>query len=150
MLVHALKYRGLRQAGHLLAAGMAQVCADMQGEWDVLAPVPLHRRRQRQRGYNQAEVLARETGVVCGLPVACLLLRSRATMEQARLTREARSQNLQGAFAVRGQVRGLRILLVDDVCTTGATGEAAAIALREAGAQAVSLLTATIAVYRGG
>jgi len=103
--------------------------------------VPLHPARQRRRGYNQAAIAANEVARVLGVPATpALLRRARATAPQARLDREARVENVRGAFAAGSAARGgvpRAVLLVDDVTTTGVTLGAAAGALRAAGAQHV-------------
>jgi ComF family protein len=110
---------------------------------DVIVPVPLHPARLRRRGYNQAALLARELGRRVGLPVEeRALQRVRATRSQMRLSAADRRRNVQGAFrCADGRVRGRRVLLLDDVCTTGATLEACADALRAGGAESVWALT---------
>jgi ComF family protein len=109
-------------------------------------PVPLHRRRLAQRGYNQAGLLAREWGRRLGLPVRPgALRRTRATAAQAELPGRERRRNVAGAFRARG-VTGRPVVLVDDVVTSGATVEAAAEALLAAGATEVRVL----AVARAG
>jgi ComF family protein len=111
--------------------------------WDLLAPVPLHWRRRLQRGYNQAEILARAVGRRHAIPVAVRALgRVRATPPQQG-SAEARRRNVRDAFRVRrpGRVMGRRVLIVDDVFTTGATANACARALLQAGAAAVGVLT---------
>lgn len=101
----------------------------------ALVPVPLHPMRQRERGFNQAELLAGRVRGGCGLPVRRLLRRIRSTAPQARYDREERMRNLQGAFVARVEGEpGGDYLLVDDVSTTGATLDACALALRSAGA----------------
>ncbi|MFH1140968.1 MAG: ComF family protein [Chloroflexota bacterium] len=142
--VHALKYQYVRalapDMGHLLAEFVAS--SDLPA--DVLVPVPLHPRRERNRGYNQSLLLARETGKVVGLPVEDRALRrSRHTPSQAQsASQEERRANVAEAFLAEATLaQGRRVLLVDDVCTTGATLEACAIALKEAGAASVWGLT---------
>lgn len=111
---------------------------------DCVIPVPLHVRRQRERGYNQAELFARGIAKNMGKPmVADILIRTRETKAQAELSREERLVNIAGAFLCRvdGGIEGASVLLIDDVCTTTATLEQAALALREAGAREVSALT---------
>jgi ComF family protein len=109
-------------------------------------PVPLHRTRLWRRRFNQAAALARTVSRETGLPlVTTALTRIRRTRQQVGLTRAQRADNLQSAFqvsaAARGLVEGRRVLLVDDVLTTGATVNAASRALLRAGASAVDVLT---------
>ena len=113
---------------------------DVLAEASIVVPVPLHRRRRRARGFNQALELAR----YLELPVVEALRRTRATQSQTDLPAAKRHANVRGAFALRrgSDLRGLRIVLVDDVSTTGATLDACARVLREAGALDVSALTA--------
>ena len=120
--------------------GLMASCVQKAGlEGDALVPVPLHPRRLRERGYNQAELLAQQMGRRLGVPVAARsLVRVRNTPAQARSeNRETRRANVAAAFRAKDAFDGRRVLLVDDVCTTGATLEACAAALREAGAQEV-------------
>lgn len=144
-LVMQLKYQYCNEAADALAQAMAQ-CVPL-GHYDALTPVPLHPRRQRMRGGNQAELLCRALSPQLGMPALDLLSRVRETREQASLARGDRLRNVQGAFALRCDTRGLRVLLVDDVRTTGATARACAQALTLGGAREVSILTATLAVH---
>ena len=103
-----------------------------------LVPVPIHPQRLRERGYNQAALLAAGLGRVARLPAAELLIRRRATTRQHRLDRAARLRNLRDAFALRSDARAPPVvILVDDILTTSATLEACAAVLREAGAEHV-------------
>ncbi|MGE3513376.1 MAG: ComF family protein [Vicinamibacterales bacterium] len=114
---------------------------------DAVVPVPLHRARRRQRGFNQAHDLARQLG----LPTLRALRRIRATDPQADLPAEARRINVQGAFVCNRtwtDWRGATLVLVDDVCTTGSTLDACARALRAGGAADVRAITAARAVKR--
>ena len=107
---------------------------------DVLVPVPLHSRRLRERGYNQSALLAAEVGKRNGLPVVTdSLVRLRHTKAQVKTAgAEERQRNLAGAFGCRNaKLAGRRVLVVDDVCTTGATLNSCATALRAAGAASV-------------
>jgi ComF family protein len=124
---------------------MARAGAELIAAADVIAPVPLHRWRLVRRRYNQAAMLGNAIGRAHAKRVIPdLLVRKRATASQGHLGRSQRQRNVAGAFALhpgRAQVTpGARILLVDDVLTTGATAEACARVLRRAGAAAVDLL----------
>lgn len=145
-IVHALKYDGRRSLAPRLAALMRRECADALDGADLLVPVPLHGRRQRARGFNQAGELARDLGP----PVRLALKRTRHTPSQTDLPAARRHANVRGAFRLRrrSDVRGLRLVLVDDVCTTGATLEACARVLRDAGAVDVRAVTAARVVSR--
>lgn len=140
-LVHALKYHSLWEAAAPLAARMAALVQPL--DWDALVPLPLHKRRERERGFNQARLLAEGIALETGLPVVMPLVRTRSTHRQVGLSRDARLQNVAGAFACIAPVSGQRLLVVDDVFTTGATAKSAAQILREAGAAKVGALTAT-------
>jgi len=137
-LVHAFKFRGLpdaaRAAGRALAADLGRR-PELRGA-DALVAVPLHARRARERGYNQAELIAREVAAATGIPLLDALERRRGGGPSWRLGRAGRREELAGAFAVRpdADVRGRGILVVDDVCATATTLEECAKALRAAGA----------------
>jgi ComF family protein len=118
---------------------------------DVVVPVPLHPSRLRERGYNQAELIARPLARRLGLPLKpYLLARTRPRPEKLKLTRRERWQTVRGAYAMRrpGRIDKVRVLLVDDVFTTGATLDACSRALREAGASRVVGLTVARVVPR--
>jgi ComF family protein len=144
-LIHELKYRGRRRvAGRLadLLVALPQV-RDLVHR-AVLVPVPLHPRREGERGFNQAQLLAGEVARRAGLePPRLALVRRKDTAPQTGLSAARRRSNVAGAFAVRrrAQVAGRVVVLVDDVMTTGATVRACARALREAGAAEVRVLT---------
>jgi ComF family protein len=138
-----LKYRHLKA----LAAPLSQLLAEYLGshplKGETIIPVPLYPKRLRERGYNQAYLLAKELGELVGLPVVeDTLIRVKDSLPQAR-TRSAieRRRNVQGAFACHQPLEGRQILLIDDVCTTGATLDACASALKAAGASSVWGLT---------
>lgn len=139
-LVRVLKYQNVVQAADALADGMAQVLPPEQ--FDGLVPVPLHKRRQRTRGFNQAHALCQALSTRTGLPVVEALARTRDTRTQTELSRHLRAENVRDAFIVQGSVAGKRLVLIDDVFTTGATSQACAHALKEAGAVHICLLTA--------
>jgi len=111
--------------------------------FDCVVPVPLHWRKRWSRGFNQAELLAREAARTRGTPVLRALRRKKPTATQAGLASAGRRRNVAGAFVLRSaaDVRGKRILLVDDVMTTGATANACANVLKRGGAKSVSLAT---------
>lgn len=146
-IVHALKYEGRRSLAQPLAELMRIRGAEMLAGADWAVPVPLHPSRQRERGFNQAADLARHLGV----PVRRALRRHRATRTQTGLPASRRHGNVRGAFALaRGQegreglegLAGTTVVLIDDVSTTGATLDACARALKEAGVREVRALTA--------
>jgi ComF family protein len=112
---------------------------------DVIVPVPLHAKRERARGYNQAALLARELGSHLSLPVSEeILARVKATIPQVGLDIQQRQANVSAAFGcVRPDLAGRTVLLVDDVCTSGSTLEAAASALRDGGVSTVWAYTLT-------
>lgn len=145
-ILHAFKYEGCRSLSRGLAARLREDASDILSGADVVVPVPLHRSRRRMRGFNQARELAARLGV----PMVEALRRIRATPSQTDLPAAARHGNVRNAFALsrRHEVQGLRIVLVDDVCTTGATIEACARVLRAAGAADVSAVTAARVVSR--
>jgi ComF family protein len=146
-----LKFEQIEPLGAWFAEQLAEVVRAERERLagDVVVPVPLHRERERERGYNQATLLSKPLARKLRLPhQAVLLMRTRARPEKQVLTLEERWQSVRGAFATRPgiQVDNLRVLLVDDVLTTGATLDACARALREAGAKSVIGLTVARAV----
>ncbi len=136
--IHRLKYEGREELAAPLSV-LFEACPVPKS--DVLVPIPLHARRLAQRGYDQARLLADGAAPRFGLPVAPLLARVRHTGQQVGCDRTSRSRNVRGAFTPAGRVQGLRICLIDDVLTTGATASAAAQALLERGAARVEVRT---------
>lgn len=137
-LIHLFKYSGMRRLDQPLGALLADALP-RDRQFDLVTAVPLHWRRRWQRGYNQAELLGKAIARARGIPVVRVLRRGSATRAQAGLSNAQRRENVAGAFRARRRVAGLRILLVDDVMTTGATAGACARALKKAGAKSVSL-----------
>lgn len=139
--VHRLKYNNLRAIAPILGGLLADYLNAQQLLVQALVPVPLHHERERRRGYNQAYLLAKEAGKRLGVPVIPQVLsRLSNTPPQAKsLSAQERKANVQGSFRCPHPflVNGLEVVLVDDVCTTGATLEACARALKEAGAASV-------------
>ncbi len=138
-IVHAFKYDGRRSIAPRLALLISSQAPDLIAGADLAVPVPLHRSRERQRGFNQARDLARGLG----LPVLSALERRRATRPQVELPAGRRHGNVRDAFAPahRAPVAGRVVVLVDDVATTGATLDACARVLKGAGAREVRAVT---------
>jgi ComF family protein len=144
--LHALKYSGERRLAAPLGAFMAQRWETAGRGADLIVPVPVHATRRRERGFDQAEDLAKACGRKLGLPVCVALVRQERTVAQHALGRRDRAANVGHAFALRDTaaaeaVRGRWILLIDDITTTGATLSGCAAVLAQAGALATSALT---------
>jgi predicted amidophosphoribosyltransferase len=144
--LHAIKYAGEQRLAEPLGRAVARRWARAGVGADLVTHVPVHADRARQRGYDQAELIARHAARGLGLPAARLLTRSRATIAQFDLDRRDRIRNVLGAFVVDerlpvGSLDGRWVLLVDDVTTTGATLAACATALEAAGVLGVSAIT---------
>ncbi len=141
--LHRLKYRRDLGLGDVLSLGMVAVCRREGWPIDLVVPVPLGAGRKRERGYNQAALLAKPLAYRLNLPYRPQALsRLRETRSQVELSREERLVNVVGAFKARsGLVKGKHVLVVDDVTTTGATLEACADSLLHAGAVSVFGLT---------
>ncbi len=145
-LLHQLKYQGQQEVGRALGRldGAELAAAELGPEFDLIVPVPLHRRKLARRGYNQADAFAE--GLAAALPCpwsATALQRTEHTASQTQKNRTERWQNVATVFEVAqsAEVVGRRILLVDDVLTTGATLEACGAVLLAAGAKTVSIAT---------
>ncbi|MGO4882812.1 MAG: ComF family protein [Bryobacteraceae bacterium] len=137
-LIHLFKYSGMRRLAQPLGALLADALPRGR-QFDLVTAVPLHWRKQWQRGYNQAELLTKAIARARRIPAGKVLRRGSSTRAQAGLSNAQRRENVASAFRARRRVAGLRILLVDDVMTTGATAAACARALKRAGAKSVSL-----------
>jgi ComF family protein len=149
-IIHALKYDGRRSLARPMATLMCARGAEVLNDADCVVPVPLHWRREHSRGFNQARELSR----YIGLPVVEALVRTRYTRPQIELAAERRRTNVAGAFRRRlgwlrkPSIRAKKVVLVDDVSTTGATLEACARVLKEEGVSDVYALTAARVVSR--
>lgn len=153
LLVHGFKFHDNHNARRLFGRWMAVAGEDLLADADVLVPVPLARWRLLSRRFNQAQILASETGRRTGKPVnPFALVRRRSTGHQVGLTRTQRQKNVASAFRVPANelpnVSGKAIVLIDDVVTSGATASAAAIALKLAGARRVDVLALAIVSER--
>lgn len=146
--IYRLKYSNRREYG----LAYAQELARQYGRWierkqiEAILPVPLHKKRRRQRGYNQAEIIAKELGKLLNIPVHTdLLLRCIHTKPQKELNDKERKDNLKRAFRTAGKdMLFHRILLVDDIYTTGSTIDGAAKALRESGVAEIYFVAVSI------
>jgi ComF family protein len=146
-VIHEFKYNRQMHLRHLVARWLRAALDDERlrdREFDVIVPVPLHPARQRERGFNQASLLAELLSAHTSIPCRPLLKRIRYTTTQTALDRSERMENLHNAFRLRknADVRGLRVLLIDDVLTTGSTLSECARVLKRAGARSVHAATA--------
>ena len=139
-LVHRLKYDGIRSAHIPLARPMVFLPS---GEEEIIVPVPTDPARLRRRGYNQAELLARHVGKELGMEVVLALYRREKRRPQTGLNAQERKKNLLGCMEATDAVNGRRVLLIDDVYTTGSTAQEAARALKKAGALSVGMFAAS-------
>jgi ComF family protein len=144
-LVHALKYGDRLDLAPVMGRWMARAGTDLLTEADIIVPVPLHWRRLWVRRFNQSAALAGTIAEIAQLPVShAALKRVRATPQQVGLSKQARAHNVQNAFRVpdagRAEIKGRRLLLVDDVLTSGATLDSCARALLRGGANSVDVL----------
>ena len=140
-VVRNLKYRGVTALAEPMAKSMLSALEQIQPVGaEMVVPVPMHPKRLKRRGYNQSELLAREIAAALEVPCEDGLVRVRDTVQQARLDGDERRKNLKGAFRAEPCVSGWRVLLVDDVYTTGETARQCAEALRRGGAISVSFL----------
>ena len=153
--IHRLKYESDTPLAHALAGMISNALARddswvaNDGEPPVIVPVPLHASRKRQRGYNQSELLARELAKITGWQISHDLVRVKATTSQVGLHAEERQANVLEAFDWQGPEAPAHVLLVDDVCTTGATLSECAAALMSAGVDHVSAATVARAMGDG-
>ena len=139
-LIQLFKYGGVRPLTRPFGDFLMQALP-REKSFDAIVPMPLHWRRRWSRGFNQAALLAKEVSKRWNVPVHNVVRRTRATVTQTGLTSAKRRLNVRGAFRVRGRLDGMRVLLVDDVLTTGASAAACARAMKRAGAAHVAVLT---------
>ncbi len=149
-LVHQAKYSGRWTMAEILADELASrpQVRDLLADCDCLVPVPLHFRRQFWRGYNQSQVLAQRLGERCHIPVVCALRRIRDTATQTQInSNKGRHENVKGAFVLKNgkAICGRRIVVVDDVTTSGATLQEAGRAVRSAKPEVLSALVVAVA-----
>jgi ComF family protein len=137
-LIHLFKYSKIRTLAHPLGALIARAIP-REHRFDLIVPMPLHWKKRWSRGYNQSELLAKEISRRWGVPVERIVRRVKDTAPQAGLSNSKRRLNVRGAFAAKRNLKGLRVLLIDDVLTTGATAGACASVLKRAGASHVAV-----------
>lgn len=149
-LIHLFKYAKVESLGVPLSRLLLQAMP-IDSRFDLVIAMPMHWRKRWERGFNQAELLAKPVARRCGFKLSTQLRRKRYTKSQAGLTESQRRENLRDSFFVKNapQIAGKRILLIDDVFTTGATLRSAAVALKAAGASHVTALTLARVDQRG-
>jgi ComF family protein len=139
-IVQSFKYGGNRWLSAFMAQAMLSAAANAHIGFDSVCHVPLHPKKRRKRGFDQAELLAQRIAGLSGKPCLAAIKRVRNTPSQTKLNATERKENMRGAFEAAQAVQG-RVLLVDDVLTTGATVTACVGVLKAAGAQSVTVLT---------
>ena len=146
--IYQFKYHNRRIYGRAFAREMVRAYGRTIRKWQIaiIIPIPLSKSRRRKRGYNQAEILAKEIGRLMDIPVDTeSLIRNKNTIPQKVMDARGRRKNLQHAFAWNGQkLQGVNVLLIDDIYTTGSTIDMAAKTVRLAGAEKVHFLTVSI------
>lgn len=147
-IVTGYKYGGKKWLGRFLGREMAQALSELPQSFSCVCNVPLHEKRRKSRGFDQSEELAKGLSEAAGLPYIPALRRIRNTKTQTKLSEKQRAENIKGAFEAACPVSG-KVLLVDDVLTTGATAGECARTLMRAGAESVYVVTYARAVMRG-
>lgn len=145
--IYQFKYHNQRVFGQYYAKEIAVHYETLIRRWNpnLIIPIPLHKKRRRKRGYNQAGILAEELGLLLGIPVdKTSVQRIRYTDPQKKLDNKKRKQNLSRAFAVKSMKGVKNVLLIDDIYTTGSTIDAVAKVLKDAGVEKVNFLTISI------
>ncbi len=136
-IVRDYKYNGKRYLAAFMASEMATA---VKGDYSAICYVPLHKKRRRQRGFDQAEQLAKGISEITGIPFVSAAKRTRNTKTQTKLSQQQRLRNMKDAFIACGQISG-NVVLIDDVLTTGATAAECAAVLKRAGSDSVFVLT---------
>ncbi len=137
ILIHHLKYQQCLQIAEYLGRALSTI---ITGKYDCLVPVPLHKAKLKERGFNQSTLIAREISRVLDVPLSeNILVRCKYTKTQTHLNREQRLANVATAFTINEEVAGMKILLIDDVITTGATLNSCARLLKAEGARVVDI-----------
>jgi competence protein ComFC len=143
-VIHEFKYHGRKELAGFIGDKMFSVFEGLGWpEFDVIVPVPLHKKRQKERGFNQAYLLASYLREKIGIPICNDIIRIKHTEHQTLLSRHHRKKNLKGAFRLinNGLIKDKTVLLVDDVYTTGSTAEECSVTMKEAGAKHIYVLT---------
>lgn len=145
-VLHLFKFERRKNLGSALSLLLYETLTShwKDVDFDVIIPVPLHKKRRKERGFNQSEVLVRKLGGHCGVPVSCNnLIRVKYTLPQVGLSDKKRATNVKNAFSIKNpaELSAKRVLLVDDVFTTGATISECGRVLLHAGAREVYVLT---------
>lgn len=144
-MIYGLKFNGRKYLAFTLGAFMADTFLSRKMDAEIAVFVPMTRAEEKKRGFNQSELLAQEVAERLNLPLLPALIKKKSTSEQKALTARERAQNLEGAFeCVYSQVKGRKVLLIDDIFTTGATSNECAKTLLKAGAKEVCVLTAAV------
>lgn len=145
--IYAFKYKNRRIYGEIYGREMAKAFRKLIHLWqiDVIVPVPLHKKKQKKRGYNQAEILAKEIGFRVNIPVDVTLVKRKInTIPQKEFSRKERKKNLKNAFEITKKIEGKRVLIIDDIYTTGSTIDAISVLLKKAGVEKTYFLTISI------
>jgi len=149
-ILHNLKYRNQPEAGIKLGEwfGLDLIKSGLADTWEVVIPIPLHRSKEKRRGYNQSNYIAEGLGNALGIPNSFeTIIRNKKSETQTNKSKQERWENVEGIFEIKKPqtVRGKHVLLVDDVVTTGATLESCGHAILSAGAGRLSMATLAIA-----
>lgn len=145
--IYSFKYKNRRVYGEVYAKEMVKKFGELIRLWEieVIVPVPLHRKKQKKRGYNQAEILAKQIGMRVRIPVNTMMVKRKInTVPQKEFTRKERKKNLKNAFEVKGNIKEKRVLIIDDIYTTGSTIHSISVALKKAGVEKTYFLTISI------